>query len=307
VDAERAASFPFIDETGKAGRYLALVKKVLDRRGIALDKHILFGEFPTHQFNACVLSTPSGLLCLLNTGLLKLIYHICVASFYSTYAVTDKEPSGSDNLHNISTEEAATVAVIRIIVAYVRGEPHRHVVPKGYKLDTDGLYWATALCYAIRVFVLAHEVGHVVLGHTDGDRSRSLSNVIHEASAVSRKHDDEFAADAFAQDALLEIDRQRYFPEPIAAGGLGFLMVHAMILEVISKLNAQPLDRTQSSESHPSTWIRLRKINETLVAYYRDGTSPAREDLANCVVLQRVLRRVERATITANGANIGLI
>ena len=297
LEREVDREFPFIDATGKVGRYLALIAQVLERRNIDLPQQMLFGEFPTRQFNACVQPKPHGLLCLLNTGLLKLIYHVCVASSYAVHAVPAAENKESQAF---TAEAVATMMVIRLISNYLGGAEHRHVVPSALALRPEALYDATVLCYASRVFVLAHEIGHVVLGHQSVACERPLSYVIAGEKSIERSKEDEFDADGFAQQILLDLDAGKMFPEPLAAGGLAFLMIHAMILEVEAKLLEQPIEQIEDSESHPPTWSRIRRLDTFLSE--RLATPEARANLASCTVLQRMLRNLQRASIRRSGA-----
>jgi len=285
LEHEFEQGFPFIDVTGKVGRYLAIIDQVLARRGVELKRHILFAELPTHRFNACVEPTPNGLLCLMNTGLLKLLYHICVAAFYALYG----EPSTEANV-SVPAETAAAVSIIRIIHNYLESKPFGHAAPVGFSIDQAALYDATALCYSIRVFVLAHEIGHIVLGHADDVmdcllRGRSICS--------ADNYEGEFDADSFAQGILLEIDECHFFPEPTAGGGLGFLMIHAMLLEVLAKLRGTSLEVESTSSTHPPTWDRIKKINGLLKDYYEKCDS--RVNLSSCVVLQRMLIVIQKA------------
>jgi hypothetical protein len=303
--------FPLFDGSGKVGRYLKDICRVLNDMNIPLAKEIYFEEFPTRQFNACVKPTPSGLLCLLNTGLLKLIYHVAVVSFGSVY--------GEINLNkvdkNFSLLDISTLAVIRIIINYLNGKDHTHVLIDGFSIEDDGLFAASGLSYAIRLFVLAHEIGHIALGHSENlgreiIASHAVDVVESEVNTekyenkviVSRSQTEEFEADKFAQEILLHIDERKYFLAPIASGGLGFLIIHLMIITVYSKISGISVADLSQSESHPSSLSRIKMLDELLSVYYSNRDD--RENLSNCIVLQKVLSKIEQSTIVQDGEDI---
>lgn len=293
----QAQSFPLFDGTGKLGRYLGVISQALGQGGTCIPAGILFAEYPTHRFNACVVSTAHGDLCLMNAGLLKLLYHVSVAANHAY------EDDGRLGAIDSAAVKVATALVISVVAQYLGARAHVHVQAIGRQLPPEGLYDATALAYSMRLFVLAHEIGHVALGHTQIEDEQTVVCVLAETAVISREREDEFAADRFAQDVLLSIDRQGLFAEPVAAGGLAFLMVHAIVQEVQATLGQATEATVASAESHPPTMERIKALDASLGAAYGDGS---REASGPCVVLQRILMAIQHTEIAPAGDSVEL-
>lgn len=297
--AMQAAAYPLFDGTGKVGRYLLMISQALQDQVLGVPANLLFAEYPTHQFNACVVSTPDGDLCLMNTGLLQLLYHVSVAANHAYDRDDRLGPTGS------SSVKRAAALVLAVVAQYLGAGSHTHAMDVGEPLPADALYDATALAYAMRLFVMAHEVGHVVLGHTRRPEGGIRMPALAEGVSIARGVDDEFAADRFAQDLLLRVDDQRRFAEPVAAGGLGFLLVHAIVMEVATKLGViKPEDAGGGDASHPPTMLRIRRLDEHLTSRYGAGS---RQALSGCVVLQRVLIALETCEIDTSSQSVRLV
>ncbi|KGM39779.1 hypothetical protein JY96_06370 [Aquabacterium sp. NJ1] len=293
----QAQSFPLFDGTGKVGRYLGMISRALKQDGVDLPSGILFAEYPTHRFNACVVSTAQGNLCLINTGLIKLLYHVSVAANYAY------DEDGRLGAVDSAPVKVATALVLSGVAQYLGTGVHVHVQATGHVLPPEGLYDATALAYAMRLFVLAHEIGHVVLVHTEVEDAQTRVCALAETSVICREQRDEFAADRFAQDVLLNIDQHGFFAEPVAAGGLAFLMVHAIVLRVSAQLGHATPIRPGDEESHPPTMERIKALDVHLDTTYGEGN---REALGLCVVLQRILIAIEHFEIVAIGDGVEL-
>lgn len=281
----------FISGIGKVKRHLLVIEKVLADMGVKLKRKIFFGELPTQQFNACAKPTPNGILCLLNTGLLKFLYNISIASFYSLYGQLN--PNKGEKT-SPSLQKVAVCSCISIILNYINNGIHQHSMPRSCTIENVGLLDATALAFAMRLFVLSHEIGHIALGH-EGTLGRNILSHSYNDLAISIKHEQEYEADIFALKVLLHIDERHYISRQMAPGGLGFLLVHMMFLQVLSKTTSIDMKTLSTSESHPPTLDRIKNMDLFLCEYFAKGGD--RSSLSSCVILQRVLKSIANSSI----------
>ncbi|MBW2293689.1 MAG: hypothetical protein JRG94_15465 [Deltaproteobacteria bacterium] len=66
------------DSEGPLADHIKALKAILPPGSSAALDRIYFNEFPTHEFTASARLTPNGYLCLLNTGLIRLLHHFAM-------------------------------------------------------------------------------------------------------------------------------------------------------------------------------------------------------------------------------------
>jgi hypothetical protein len=108
-----------------------------------------------------------------------------------------------------------------------------------------------ALRFAMKSFVMAHEIGHAVPGH--------FGEVIAGAKADTRRvlespHHQEFAADRFAFEVLLRAEETLRPKYPISVGAICFLTCYLFLLRMRTTLTGVRYDSDAPSESHPARW-----------------------------------------------------
>ena len=251
------------DGTGELDQSVTKILSVLQSRRQQLDLPVYINVFPTGEFNACAKPTPNGVLCLLNTGLLRLLHRVAVACCYPVHSTKngisflEGEPKREIPAHIIGLS-----SVVRVILRYQFEGNLKPQMAKDTKLDPWGMIVATAINFAMEAFVVAHEVGHGVLGHTNIKHLRQVLTPHGHLESLSPSHRQEYEADLWAHSVLIESDKVKGHHFPLACGGLCFLTVHLMLLEVISKITNQKILSERSSLSHPTSTDRMRALHK---------------------------------------------
>ena len=260
---------------------------LVDKR-ISLSQPIYFNIFPTGEFNAGAYRTENGTLCLLNKGILKLIYSITYNCFYllSERAFQTKK--------NIKSQVAGYV--IKVICDYLTKNNLSPIFINQLELDKDSAMDVLCMNIAVRNFIVAHEVGHIVLGHIETENRLLMLDKDASIPITNRSYEMEFEADAFAQELLLYSDMQQRLPISIVSGGIAFFLIHLMILNVQAKLKGDIRLYQKTTESHPSTFERLQRLDNFLQPLL--PTKESRVGLANCTVLQSILLEIEQFEIS---------
>jgi hypothetical protein len=112
------------------------------------------------------------------------------------------------------------------------------------------------MCWVAELFIVLHELGHIALGHLDpADVTYAFEEEIGSTAPVfNRSQLQEFAADRFAFDRLIEIAVKPDGPQRKDIGyAIGCLMILMRTVETVSSNSA--------SDTHPSAafrWERLR-------------------------------------------------
>ncbi|MBW2293690.1 MAG: hypothetical protein JRG94_15470 [Deltaproteobacteria bacterium] len=181
---------------------------------------------------------------------------------------------------------------------YLKHSRHPHPLAANVQIDPWGVIVAEAVARSMEAFVVAHEAAHVLLGHHHETRARSVITPYGQLDSIARSHQDEFAADRWAEDAMLQLDQhgERVFA-PRACGGLCFLTVHRMVLEVHAKLDDWKTTPDRDTESHPSSLRRVDAMREWL------SSRSAGEDLERVLWLWALLARF-RGLIAASSFEV---
>lgn len=268
--------------------YVAVVTEAMALKGVGPPENVYFNVFPTGEFNAVARPAGGGYLCLLNTGLLRLLSNVAHAACFPVRVSDDQillDEKGAED-EEISSLEVTLAAAVKVILNYLRYEMHAYPMPTNRRLSPWGAIHATALARAMKTFALAHEVGHVVLDHCSSRCTRTVVVPTGELEVTSKSHRDEFDADLWAQNLLLMSDAVDLKRIPMAVGGIAFLTVHLMVLHVCCKLRGQPFHLDQPTESHPPSTFRLSRLRSVL------EQTLAREQLERVLTLWALLARV---------------
>jgi hypothetical protein len=117
-----------------------------------------------------------------------------------------------------------------------------------------------ALCLLAEYFIVFHELGHVMLGHLDPDRSRrvvveDVASHLGDVELIEPAHLDEIEADVFAYRQILEMAAGTALPPRDAAYAIGCVLV---LMHVAEQTSGRPV-----YERHPPAverWGRIRAL-----------------------------------------------
>lgn len=219
-------------------------------------QQVFCAEFPTGDFNAWATRTPNGYLCLLNHGLRNLLFRTSMA-IWSAYGDESRDkPSFKETLSYV-------VEICGMYLAGRKGPPSTDVLHTQFALKVGG-----QIAGAMRLFVVAHEVAHVELGHLENSIAESLPSQIGNVDVLTKSRGQEFDADRLAQEVLTAY-AIRKAPNPdgsggslsIICGGVCFLTVEMIVARVRSKLFRRP---ALVAETHPSSEKRIEALYELL-------------------------------------------
>jgi len=264
---------------------LTLISQVLLDRGAALPQDVLFGEFPTNRYNALCYKAKRGFFCLLSRGLLGMVEDVahCVA-FSAEEGENDSfEFPTIDQLSHKDRLRTAITSVLSLIVAHLKErEPQYDRIPV-FGLSDWRRDLAKHISLSIESFVVAHELGHISLGHLGHCETHNVVTPAGIVLSVRHRYAEEYEADVFAQDILMERDNDSDLVWMFAIGGPFFLMVHMVIGVVESKLRGAVWDEALPSEDHPPSSVRA----QALMSDHMNRLDPRR--LGICAGLQRGL------------------
>jgi hypothetical protein len=122
-------------------------------------------------------------------------------------------------------------------------------------------------CLTAEMFVILHEMGHVVLGHCDLASTTSLrlafGGIAADADLFEHQHAEEYAADRFATEHLYRTFRRREMDVNEMVYGLGCLFSLMHVAEVMNALPGQA--------THPSALARWERVSKS---FGDDGLRP---------------------------------
>jgi hypothetical protein len=245
-----------------------LVQKILKIQGVDLPMEVYFGTFPTNDFNANARRTANGALCLLNQGLTAFLYHFSVACCYpiETTAAAGKGATVRIPERFLYSEMPKLQEAFggALLTAYYYLTRSQHEYPTTFSDSYDPFGFATAnlLTYAMRAFVVAHELSHVLLGHVDDSAAsvRSAVTPVGEVTVLSRNQQQEFEADVMAQRILMAADRLLPNSGLYASGGICFLATHLFVQQLAAKMFDVPFDERSPTNSHPPARDRISNL-----------------------------------------------
>ena len=314
-ELERASGGGVIEEINKFGLYdgttelydhAAAAIRAASRETDHLPCEIYINEFPTGDFNAFARRTENGILCLLHTGLLRLLYLISIASAYMvtssqdgfTYISQTKRPRSE------SREYIALCLTIQTIVDYLLTNNLAAKLISDVQIDPWGVIVASALTYSMKAFVVSHEIGHAILGHFDSSNEKRVISQHGPIEIVDQMYRHEYEADLWAQTALVASDDEGTTLFGRGGGGLAFLTIHLMIIRILGKISGHE-SSSEYSATHPPTMDRIRALEEHLITAYSDAGK--KELLAPCAMLWRIKDLIDRSEIDVRTDSINIV
>jgi hypothetical protein len=236
--------------------------------------------FPTGEFNAWSIKTPSGYLCLLDEGLLGLILNVAVPLLHplsdavSNYSAVSSWGDGVGlgdlnypNLRNKQNREKTRVTLTKlmhVILQFIEGVNARQIkqlYPEDGNRSSLGYNMAVALQLSVKMFVIAHEISHIRVGHFDYATIQAAKTSQGKLSVLNVDHAKEYEADRGANYVLTKtFDKDRPFFVPYAIGGPCFFIIDMIVNIVKSKLNRKQYDVNTCSDSHPGSFDRMNRM-----------------------------------------------
>jgi hypothetical protein len=163
--------------------------------------------------------------------------------------------------------------------AYLLTQSQNLILPADEWLDEGGFMAANALSFAMKLFLIAHEISHVRLGHIE----RLLSGATREERLQM-----EYEADAEAQEMLILAAETNSFEIPVLGGGLAFLLVDLIRSNQFLELyNVKPEILSKGGD-HPPALDRIKRMDVRLGSYFRGNPIVPRQTLAPVKLLQWV-------------------
>ena len=257
------------DKTGELEESVNDIINLLDQENINLPFAIYFNVFPHNDLNAKLHPTKYGVLCLFNTGFLRLFYNITFSCCY----IIHSHKLNTNN--NISDEIYSLCSVVLNILKYHLHDDLSYQIFKNKKMDPLGVIVADILYYSMKTFVVSHEIGHMVLGHLLNKNNKTILEQKEKINPINLSYNQEYDADKFAQNSLINIDKVNKRSFPIAVGGISFFTIHNLFLLVTEKLDIQTFNYYYSSLTHPPSIDRLLSLQKYLKKntekeYYQD-------------------------------------
>jgi hypothetical protein len=222
-------------EDAQMQEYLQHLKPVLNEAEAEAAGGTYFGIYPTGEFNGYVDYTPKGdRILILHEGL------PCTLHYWSSLFVRSLE-DGSDTA--VSRDPATCMAafswIARIWYPKVKCSPS---IPDVFPKTEDSWGLAQVLTFSSILFVLGHEIGHLVLKH---------GSYINDAA---RNHKEEFDADLVGLKIIIRYALLRGLNFDDSYYTKFMLFAPYLVLAAISTLG------DTDSETHPSATRRFKRI-----------------------------------------------
>jgi hypothetical protein len=146
----------------------------------------------------------------------------------------------------------------------VQGHPH-HARPYASPPNTHRL--SSILRESMELFILGHEIGHVALGHLDGDLARHAIAESIDAETVQTNWEQEFEADLVGMHLMIRaMTRDRGMDVALSFWGAHLFFGCIEIVEHTVSLLGTGKAETWRSHSHPPTAARQERLKEVLLA-----------------------------------------
>lgn len=216
------------------------------------------GLVPHKLFNAHSIRVPSGgNVIVVNTAIiggLPIINRYILSAFILRNRLYDNDIDGF--IHDVS----GFVLLLRRIVLYGQNALQSEGQSPDDSLDT--LVKAIEYTFAQRLFILLHEIGHVVLGHLNDSNLQSQHPSDDEVNSIKyylKSQNQEFEADSWAAQQMQNLESIHSKVNKVhVCMGLPFLFLVFHVLETV--LTNELADK----RTHPPARERLHRISSDL-------------------------------------------
>lgn len=242
---------------------VADAKETVSRVGYVVPEDVAFGVLPTGQVNGRACAVPAGgLIVALDDGLFNFVYSLAKAiATLCEVTVTEVDGSGEVNVswldndiaRSLQNNEHANLRWLEILFAtFILGYPNQAPIRP---LMGDRMYLSTMLTTAVEFFVVAHEFGHLILGHYERNHlasKRMLPGGV-EIDEFETARAEELEADRIGLELLLDYYKSRGFSLDNTRWGIWFW---------VGCLNVMELMYRGPSATHPSAEERGTNLLE---------------------------------------------
>lgn len=153
------------------------VEQATNRLGYEVPEEVIFGVLPTGRVNGLVCPVPAGgLIVAIDDGLFNFLYGLAkaVAMFYTVTVMNDGlnfTLADQDLPTAVQENEEANIRWTETLTAtFIYGYPNYAPL---HPLWGSRALLVSHLVTPLELFIVAHEYGHLVLGHCDDNRSTS--------------------------------------------------------------------------------------------------------------------------------------
>lgn len=245
------------------------IEDALKRLKIKLPNPVFAGEFPTGCFNALAYPYSNGCILLLNTGLTVLLYKFASAiSHIIRFASFDASGNAiSETIRGKSTLDYVDVilAISNIINEY-RLTGSSFAAQRLPAISTQKGAYVGGLTMAANRFVLAHEYGHILLGHTKSPMLSTYKTPVGEINIITESWEKEIEADLKGCEIVLasvspSLESSDYLTDISLniAGTLFFFSLDDIVTRVVETIK----DTSLTVEStHPPSSHRAKLVRE---------------------------------------------
>ncbi|HET7272402.1 MAG TPA: hypothetical protein VFI90_15120 [Rubrobacter sp.] len=271
--AEGLLGSQFPTNAGNLAYYSTLTGLIRDaehaaaRLGYELPEAVTFGLLPTGRVNGLACAVPAGgLIVAIDDGLFNFLYSLAKAiATFCEVTVTDFNVDISwidkDIVRAVRANEEANRRWLEALVAtFVYGYPN--VAPMRPLLDHRA-YLVAALVTAVEFFVVAHEFGHLILGHYERNHVTSKQRLSSgaEVEEINTEMEEELEADRLGLDLLREHHRSLSLSLDNTRWAIWFW---AGCLNIIEEMLG-------TASTHPPASMRSERLLQRLAR--EDGTS----------------------------------
>jgi hypothetical protein len=210
--------------------------------------------FPTGSHHAEAMAVDGGILILVNSGLMNLVYRLAKIHFASASYGTGKP---------LIDDVQSAVALGELLTAHTVGGSSflaRELPP----LDRSRLEIATKLTTLAEAFVIAHEYAHALAGHLDPSRTRvAVDTPAGRIPLYQQAQEDEFDADRLALEIIGPALRMPDSPRGEAVA-LSAVLLFFFVDHVVGRLRRLRDEARPTATTHPSTEERYERVRRLL-------------------------------------------
>jgi hypothetical protein len=270
----------------KLAGYVEFIADAMSQTDFHLNDAVYLDESPEASFNGRAYRSEkhAGYFCMLDHGLFRLLHHLSLAAAMISNPRSDpgsEQPYKSDP----GLVPAAASIVKSTFESHLVQVLHPLVESPGYAVDEGGILLASELTFAMKTFVVAHELAHIRLGHLE-----SLTG----NPSMSVRHEMEFEADHLAQETLIELSQRQPGCSFLLGGGIGFLLCDHIRIKVFCDLHGIRPEFISQSSDHPMAMARIRKLDQRLLRFFSEHPDVTRDCLSPLTNFQLVIRELQK-------------
>lgn len=238
------------------------VQQAMARLNLRMPEAVAFGTLPTGQINGIACAVPAGgLIVAIDDGLFTFVHSLAkaVAVFYKATMGPDGleiKLTESNLAQAVETNEEGNLRWLETLIAafVIKSPDHAPLRP----ITDDRIHLVHMLVNSVEVFVVAHEFGHLILGHYERNAFGSERHLITdtEVKQLNTLQKDELEADRLGLKLLREHHKKLgYHSIDHTLAAIWFFCGCLLILE----------EMYGQDSKHPPALLRSRALLQQLV------------------------------------------